>query len=102
MWGPSDGSSTPARCRLAMAAAAASLALTACGAGDQGSSPPGGIGSGAGAVEPHRVAPAAPIKGAVEGGTVTVLTSQDLGHFGPDQQASSTMDPTGAYFQNTA
>jgi peptide/nickel transport system substrate-binding protein len=99
--GPLDGSSTPTRRRLVVAAVAVALALTACGGGDRGSSAPSGIGSGAGAFDPHRHGPAAPIEGAVMGGTVTVVTSGDLGHFGPGQQPPETMDPTGSYFLNT-
>jgi peptide/nickel transport system substrate-binding protein len=42
-----------------------------------------------------------PIKGAVHGGTVTVLTTAGLGHYGPDQLAPETMDPTGSWFTTT-
>jgi peptide/nickel transport system substrate-binding protein len=79
------------------------LALTACGGSDRRPGPVGSSLSGAGAFDAHRRAPAAPIKGAVAGGTVTVLVGRDaLGHAGSDQVAPQTMDPTGSYFNSTS
>jgi peptide/nickel transport system substrate-binding protein len=98
MWGPFGGSSTPTRRRLLVGAAAAVLVFTACGGSGHGHAHVGDTLSGAGAFDPDRTAPAAPIKGAVKGGTVTVLTSGDFGHFGPDQDPADTLDPTGSYF----
>jgi peptide/nickel transport system substrate-binding protein len=100
--GPFDGSCTRGRRSLAVPAVAAVLALAACGGGDHRSPPPPGIGTGAGGFDPDRRAPAAPIKGAVRGGTVTVLTTAALGHNGPDQVPAETMDPTGSYFPSTS
>jgi peptide/nickel transport system substrate-binding protein len=101
-WGPFDGSSTPSRRRLVVVAAAVSLALMGCGGGDHGHADVDVTPSGTKAFDPHRSAPAAPIKGAVNGGTVTVLIHEDFAHFGPDQEPSDTMDPTGNYFADTA
>jgi peptide/nickel transport system substrate-binding protein len=80
--------------------AAAALALVACGGEGHGSPPSGGIGSGAGAYDADRRAPAAPIKGAMPGGTVTVLVSEDFGSTAPDT-FGPTVDPTGSYFLDT-
>jgi peptide/nickel transport system substrate-binding protein len=98
VWGPIAGSATPTHRRLVVAAAAAALALTACGGGDHGSPQGGTVPAGAKAFDPHRHGPAAPVKGAAKGGTVTVVTSADVGHFGPGQEPAETMDPTGSYF----
>ena len=52
-------------------------------------------GAGGQAVDPDREGPAAPIEGAVEGGTVTALIASDSGQV--DAQLA-TMDPTEAYY----
>src|SRR3954453_14118191 len=90
------GSPTSAYRGLLVAAAGGPLVL-AGGAGGEGKpEQAGGIGSGAGAFDSHRSAPAAPIERAAEGGTVTVLMQAALGHNRLDCPCD-TMDPTGAY-----
>lgn len=75
---------------VAIAAAAALLGLGACTGGDDSSSAPHGL-SGVGAFDTNRKAPAAPVDGAVPGGTVTGWgVAFDVAEL-------STMDPTEAY-----
>lgn len=80
------------------ASTVALLALAACGGGDGGSNTPGadqtfieGGGAGAGK-DPDREAPAPDIEGAQAGGTLKVISIAGL----------NTMDPTEAYYTNTA
>jgi len=77
-------------------AVSALMALAGCAGGSSGDDTPpdatlGGDGAGAVAFDPDRAAPAAPVEGAVPGGTVTVLGSEEL----------ATMDPTAAYHADT-
>ncbi len=78
-----------------VAAGVVVLALAACGGagGEEDTSPDVRLSGSAGgqAFDPDRAAPAAPIDGAVPGGTVTVLGSDEL----------ATMDPTDAYHADT-
>src|SRR3954452_9246284 len=90
--GPLAGSSTFTRRYRVVVVLVVSLVLSGCSGNDQGSSPVSDTLTGAGAFAPHRSAPAAPIQGAGKGGTVTVLSSGDLGR-GPDWT-----DPTGSYW----
>jgi peptide/nickel transport system substrate-binding protein len=76
-------------------AVGAVVVLTACGGSDRRPDSAGSTASGAAAFDAHRRAPAAPIKGAVKGGTVAVLASGDFGR-GPDWT-----DPTGSYWTDT-
>lgn len=75
---------------VAVVAAAVLFGLGACSGGDEASSAPHGL-SGVGAFDPDRKAPAAPIEGAVPGGTVTGWGVAF------DVADVSTMDPTEAY-----
>lgn len=82
---------------IAATAAAAMVSLAACGssggttsAQDTNTFKSGG--NAGAAVDPNREAPAAEIDGAKAGGTVTVLSARGL----------TTMDPTEAYYVNTA
>jgi len=78
-----------------VAAGVVVLALAACGGagGEEDTSPDVRLSGSAGgqAFDPDRAAPAAPIDGAVPGGTVTALSYFDLG----------SMDPTEAYRTET-
>jgi peptide/nickel transport system substrate-binding protein len=69
-----------------------SLVLAGCGGGEDASS--GVSSAGSGVFDPGREGPAAPVKGAVKGGTVTVL-----GAFDPATAADafSSLDPTEVY-----
>jgi peptide/nickel transport system substrate-binding protein len=93
MFGRSSWSASRA---LVVVTAGVALALAACAGADDRPAQVGGIGSGAGAFDSDRGAPAAPIHGAVDGGTVTVLMSGSLGHKRLDCPCE-TMDPTGSY-----
>jgi len=83
---------------LVAAVAVAALAAAACGSDDP--PPPdatlGGDGGSGQAFDPDREGPAAPIEGAVAGGTVTVLSAETLGN-----AETTTLDPTEAYYPNT-
>ena len=78
---------------LVAAVAVAALAAAACGGDDP--PPPdatfGGDGASGQAFDQDRDGPAAPIEGAVAGGTVTVLEAIELG----------TLDPTESYAGDT-
>ncbi len=85
---------------LAAAGAGAVLMLAACNSGPPDgpdAPPPGNASTGGGtaalAMDSTRQAPAAPVEGAVAGGTVTVMNRQEL-----DGVSVSTMDPTEVYW----
>jgi peptide/nickel transport system substrate-binding protein len=97
------GSSKSGSRGLVASVAAVALVVTACAGGHAEPAPPlGGIGPGAGAFDSRRGAPAAPIPGASKGGTVTVLTSEALGHNKKGDDPADTLDPTGAYLIDDA
>ncbi|MDQ3028876.1 MAG: ABC transporter substrate-binding protein [Actinomycetota bacterium] len=82
--------------------AGAALALAACGGSGSADAPPGETsagGRGSEAIDPDREGPAAPIDGAVAGGTVTVLA--DYTDFGADAGGMWPLDPTVAYTVDT-
>jgi len=76
-----------------MVAVAAVLALAACSSGGDASSSGVSV-SGSGAFDPDREGPAASVKGAVKGGTVSVLGAMDPA---TAAYAFSSLDPTLAY-----
>ena len=82
------------RSTLTFAAVLAVLALAACNGGGAGSPPAETSvgGGGSQAFDPNREGPAAPIEGAVAGGTVTAWGDGDLAGI-----HNQTMDPTEAY-----